>query len=155
MVAAEGRVPEIFRIVVPADAKGVFGRVGVAGEGHRKPDLHRRAVGPRSGALELECLGGGDTGGAKRCGVGFDVGAFEQQSGQPLVPLQERLVEAAELHRQGIAAKLLRLRHREQLDEAAGELDDVVVRTPRMPIARADREAEPAIKRGGGIEVAH
>ena len=50
-----------------------------------------------------------------------------------------------------------RVGDRQQLDEGAGKLNDVVLRAPisRMAIARADLKAEPRIERGGGVEVAH
>ena len=46
---------------------------------------------------------------------------------------------------------------RQQLDEGAGELDDVVLRPPgaRMAVARADLKAEPPIELGGRVEIAH
>jgi hypothetical protein len=57
--------------------------------------------------------------------------------------------------REAIDAELVRLGQRQQFDEAAGELNDVVMRAPRVAIAGADREAEVAVKRGGGGEIVH
>src|SRR6266853_1472966 len=70
-------------------------------------------------------------------------------------PREERLIEAAEIDRKTIAAEFLRLRHREQFDEKARHLDHVVMRPPGVPIAGADGEAEPAIKLGPRLEIAH
>ena len=49
----------------------------------------------------------------------------------------------------------LRLADRQQLDEHAGKLHDAVMRAPRMPVARADREAEPRIGLAHRVEVVH
>src|ERR1700730_9686877 len=51
--------------------------------------------------------------------------------------------------------KLLRLGHRQQFDEEARQLDQVIVRAPRMLVARAHTEAEATIKLGRGLEIAH
>src|SRR5205807_7274564 len=83
------------------------------------------------------------------------IGAVEQQEGESFASRQKRLVEAAEMRREAVAAELLRLRHREQFDEETRQLNHLVVRSPRMPIASADGEAEPAIKLCPGVEVAH
>src|SRR5262249_40852790 len=57
--------------------------------------------------------------------------------------------------RQTVGAELFRLRHREQFDKEAGQLDQVVMGAPRMTVARADGEAEPSIELGCRLEIAH
>ena len=61
----------------------------------------------------------------------------------------------AEQSREAVGAELVRFGKRQQLDKAARELHDVVVRAPWVTVARADGKAETAIERGGGIEIAH
>ena len=103
----------------------------------REGDRDLGAVGPQARALEMERIGGGDSGSAERGGGGGGgIGAFQEQEREPFAARQERLREAAELGREAVAAKLVRLRHREQLDEKAGELDVAFVRPPRMGVAR-------------------
>src|SRR5262249_22333947 len=72
------------------------------------------------------------------------------------VPVFEKdSVERADKRRKAIASELFRLCHGEQFDEEAGKLDQMIVGTPCMAVARADGEAEPPIKFGGRVEVAH
>ena len=87
--------------------------------------------------------------------VGRRVARFQNQQRQPFVAFEEIAVVGAEQFREAVAAELVRLGQRQQFDEAAGKLDDVVVRAPRVAVARADGEAEAAIERGGGVEIAH
>ena len=67
--------------------------------------------------------------------------------------LEEIAVRRAEQARELVAAELVGLRDREELDEEAGKLDQPVVGAPRMAVARADREAEPLVARGRCVEV--
>src|SRR5665213_1859180 len=50
-----------------------------------------------------------------------------------------------------------RVAQAKQFQIDAGQLDDVIFRAPfrRMTVARADGEAQPPIKSGGGVEIAH
>src|SRR5713226_8936274 len=151
----EGGIPEILRKVLPANGEADRRRLGVAGEREREADLDRAAVGPLGLALETQGIRDADAGGAKLGRVGNGVAALEDHERQPLLFFQEDPVEGAEQRREGVAAELLGLRHGQELDEEARQLDDMIVGAPGMPVARADGEAEPAIERGRGVEVAH
>ena len=83
---------------------------------------------------------------------------FHGQHRQSLGACEEVAVECAE-GKEPVRMRRdpRRLGDREQLDEEAGELNDVIMRAPgrRMPIAGADREAKPPIELPGRVEVAH
>ena len=76
-------------------------------------------------------------------------------SDRPFLARQEGLVEARKQLRETVGAELVGLGHRQQLDEEARKLDEVIVRAPGMPVARADRKAEPPVEIGGRVEIAH
>ncbi len=69
--------------------------------------------------------------------------------------LQEAPVEIAEHFRKPVVAEFLRFGHGQDFDEEAGKLHEVIMRAPGMAVARPDREAEPPIGVGRGVEVAH
>jgi len=64
-------------------------------------------------------------------------------------------IEGAEQRREAVGAEFFRLRHGEQFDKEAGKLDQLIVGAPRMPVARADGEAEPPVELGCRLEIAH
>jgi hypothetical protein len=71
------------------------------------------------------------------------------------VPLHEIPIVSREQSAKAIVADLVRLGERQQLNEEAGQLDNVIVRAPWVPVARADRKAQAPIKIGCGVEIAH
>jgi len=71
------------------------------------------------------------------------------------VPRDEIAIGGPEQPREAVAAELVGLGERQQLDEEAGQLDDAVVRAPVVPVARADDETEPLVQRPARVEVAH
>ena len=154
-VLLKGRVPEIFRKMLLAGRKADLRRSGVARKSEREGDLDRRAVGTSAGALEMHRVGYTDLGGAKLGGIRAGIAAFEDQQRKPLLLLQKHPVEGAEQCGETIASELVRLGHREQFDEKTRQLDDAVVGTPGMPVARTDGEAEPAIELGRRVEIVH
>ena len=52
-----------------------------------------------------------------------------------------------------VRRNLFRFADRQQFDVGTVDLNDAVVRAPRMLVARAYGEAKPPVKIGGGIEV--
>ena len=124
--------------MLPAGRKADQGSAGIAREGERESHLELAAVGRPALALELQRRRGRDPGGGEIARVGARVMAFQHQEGEPFPALEKGLVEAAEQRRKALAAELFRLRDRQQLDEESGQLDDVVVGAPGMPVARPD-----------------
>jgi hypothetical protein len=99
--------------------------------------------------------GARDSGGAEGRFIGGRVARLQEQQREPLVLSQKVAVIGAEQNREAVIAKSVGLGQRQQLDEETGKLDDMVMRTPGMAIARADLKTETAIERGGCVEIAH
>jgi hypothetical protein len=78
---------------------------------------------------------------------------FQNQNRQTLTALNEIAVVGAEQSGKAIAAELVRLGQRQQLDEEAWKLNNVIVRAPGMAIARPHGETEPTVQIGRRIEV--
>ena len=151
----ECRVPEILRKMLLAYRKAGAGRRGIARESEREADRHRRPVGPLSLALEAQRRRGRDAGVAKQIGIARRVIAFEHEQRKAFVTRQEIAVETAEQPREAVGSELLGLGHRQQLDEKTRQLDDAVVGSPWMAVARTNREAEAPVARRRRVEVTH
>src|SRR4029077_19742085 len=151
----EGGIPEIFGKVLLTDGKADGWRFGVARERKRETNLGWDAVRPLALALEMHGIGDPDRRRAKTCGVRCGVFAFEDEQREPLLVLEKDSVEGAEQRREAIVPKLLWFGHGQQFDEEARQLDQVIVRAPRMLVARAHTEAEATVKLGRGLEIAH
>jgi len=85
----------------------------------------------------------------------MSVSRFQNQNRQTLTALQEVAVVGAELSGKTIAAELVRFSQRQQLDEATRKLNNVIMRAPRVTIARTDGETESAVQIGRRIEVSY
>ena len=73
----------------------------------------------------------GDAGGAE-CGfIGARILRFQNEHREPLAALEEIAVVGAEQNRKSVGAELVRLGQRQQLDEKARQLHDVIMRAPR------------------------
>src|SRR5262249_43909667 len=129
------------------------GRERVAREGERETELDGAAVGRAAFALEVERCEVTDAGATEGLRVGCGVLSFQHQHREAL-PAGEEVVGEGERGgpRRGDARGFA---DREQLDEESWELDDAIVRTPRMAVARPDDEAEALVKHAGGVEIAH
>ena len=154
-VFLEGRVPEVLRIMLLADGEVDVGRQLVLGKGEREGDLDGRAVRPLALALEAHGFGSGNAGGAEGGFVGLGVVRLQDHQRQPLPAFEEVAGIGAEQTREAVVAELVRLGQRQQLDEEAGQLHEVIMGAPRVPVAGADGEAEAGVKVGGGGEIAH
>src|SRR5262245_2502757 len=71
------------------------------------------------------------------------------------MPLHEIPIVSRKQSGKAIVADLLRLGERQQLNEEARQLDNMIVRAPRMSVARADCKTQAAIEIGCGVEIAH
>ncbi len=80
---------------------------------------------------------------------------FQNEQRQTFVTFDKIAGVSAEQFREAIVAELVGLGQRQQLDEKAGELHDGIMRAPGVAVARADLKAEPAIKRGRRVKIAH
>src|SRR5262249_10302291 len=100
----ELRIPEIFRKVLLASSKADRRRFGIARKRKRKADFDRRAIRPFALALEAHGLGDANPGGAKACGIGRGIIAFEDQQGKSLPVFEKDSVERAEQRREAIAS---------------------------------------------------
>ncbi len=149
------RIPKILRVVLPAGRKADGGSAGIPREGERESHFELAAIRRAALALELQGLRDRDPGGAEIARVSVGITAFQYQEGEPLLFLEKNAVEGAEQRREAILAKLLGLRDRQQLDEESGQLDDLVVGAPGVPVACPDREAEPSIEGRRPVEVAN
>ena len=151
----KGGIPEIFGKVLLTDGKADGWRFGVARERKRETNLGWDAVRPLALALEMHGIRDPDRRRAKAGRVRGGVFAFEDEQREPLLVLEKDSVESAEQRREAIAPKLLRLGHGQQLEEEARKLDQVVMRAPRMLVARAHSETEATIELGRSLKIAH
>src|SRR5262249_59522397 len=109
----------------------------------READLHGAAVRPFALTFEVQRLGGRDPGGTEFRGVSRHILALQHHEGETLLALEEDAVKGAEQRRETLAFELLGLDHRQQFDEEARKLNEVIVRTPSMAVARPRPEAPP------------
>ena len=86
--------------------------------------------------------------------VRVDVPALEREHRKAVAARNGIAIGDSEHAREPFADKFARLADRQDLDEEARQLHDVIVRPPRMQIARADREAGAAIEVCRRIEIA-
>src|SRR5262249_19485337 len=155
-VLLERRVPEVLGVVLLTDRKTDLRRASVTGKCEREADLYGAAVRPLALAFEMQRLGNRNPGGAEFPGVSRGILALQHHEGETLLTLEEDAVEGTEQQREsGFARNLFGCDHRQQLDEEARKLNEMIVCAPGMAVARPDREAEPAIEIGCGVEVAH
>ena len=131
------------------------GAAGVARKSEREGHFHRGAVGASPLAFEAHRVGGCNRGLLKSSRIRLCVCTFQQKHGKPLVTFEKAMVERSEQDRKAVAAELLRFGDRQKLDEKSGKLDDMIMRAPRVAVARADRETKAPVKLGGGVEIAH
>jgi hypothetical protein len=71
------------------------------------------------------------------------------------VPLREILIVSREQSGKAIVADLVRLGERQQLNEEARQLYNMIVRAPWVLVTRADGKTQTAIEIGCGVEIAH
>src|SRR5262249_42277387 len=150
-----GGIPEIFGKVLLTDGKADGWRFGVARERKRETNFGGGAVRPLALALEMHGIRDPDRHRAKAGRVRRGVFAFEDEQRESLLVLEKDSVEGAEQRREAIAPKLLRLGHGQQLEEEAPKLDQVVMRGPRMLVARGDSENEAAVELRRRLPIAH
>src|SRR5262249_11104600 len=97
-----------------------------------------------------------DAGVLKHLAIARRVGTFEHEHCESRATCQETTSKVAKRECSALRRRnLLRLSDCQELDEKTWQLDDAVVRSPGMPIARTDREPEAAVKRSRRVEIVH
>ncbi len=152
----ECRVPEIPREVLLADEEAGFLDHRGAGEGQAERDFDFAAVRTPAFASESKRLPAqGYSGSFEALLIGRRISRAQHEHGEAL-PAGEIAAEETCKRRPG---GIRRGSHEaatqpEEFEKGAGELDDVVLGPPVVPIARANLEPEAAIERGERVEVA-
>ena len=149
-------VPEVVRVVVLADEEAGIGRLRIGREGEREGDLRLGPVRPAGAASEGERLEIANAASGEGRRIGFRIVAAEGQHGEPFAAGEVIAHEGAEAEgARPVRRDAAPLPHGDQLDERAFELDEPVLRAPRMAVAGADLEAEPLVESGGHVEIAN
>ena len=155
-VFLEGRIPEILRIVLLAGGEMDVGRQPCP---RRRRARSRASPAEPSGRLpsrSKRMVSEAAMPAARKAASSAAASCDSRiSSDSPSPRLRKSPVIGAEQLRKAVVAELVRLGQRQQLDEEAGKLDDVIMRAPGVAVARADREAEAAIERGRRVEIAH
>src|SRR5262249_52735113 len=117
--------------------------------------LHRVSIRSLCLAFEAQRIRLADAGAGERCSISGGILRFKNEQREALAARNEILIVRPEHRREAVGADLLPLCQCQQFNENAWQLNDVIVRPPWVPVARAYGEAKSPIEIGGGIEVAH
>jgi hypothetical protein len=91
----------------------------------------------------------------KRGNIGISILRLHDKERQAFVPLREIPIVSREQSGKAIVADLVRLGERQQLNEEARQLDNMIVSAPWVLVTRADGKTQTAIEIGCGVEIAH
>ena len=87
--------------------------------------------------------------------IGGDVMTLQQQEREAVAARDGVAVRNPEMPRQPLPGQFVRRGDRQQFDEEAIELHDMVLRAPRVSIARADLKAGAGIEFRRRAQIAH
>jgi EVE domain len=153
-MALDLRVPEILRLMVLANEKATFRRVMVSRKRQGKGNARLFPVGAHTHALEEKWLEIANLQRPEPSGICLGIDAFQHRHRHALAPRQRIAHKGTKGENMRLVRwDLARLGNRNQLQKGSGKLDDTVLRTPRVVIALANREAEAGIEIASGIKV--
>jgi hypothetical protein len=92
---------------------------------------------------------------SKRGKIGISVLRLQDKERQAFVPLREIPIVSREQSGKAVVADLVRLGERQQLNEEARQLDDMIMSAPWVLVTRADGKTQTAIEIGCGAKIAH
>jgi hypothetical protein len=149
-----GAAPEILGKFLLAHEKACSRKRRAGGEGQRESDIDFASIRPPRLAGEIESGKIAQTFGGEDFAIGLGVDGAHRQHRQSLALRQKAADKAGERIDAGLGRRRCKpLPQSNQFEECAVELDDVILGSPGMAIARANLKSKPAVQRCLRIQI--